>query len=269
MQNYRNSVWSIWNKCRESIRTTMNPILNILHSKISSTGRRTRRYFDPLFTTYFDQRRIIQDKLDRLSNNSSMGYAIVAMVNFVAMFLKSAVVVECVYHFRPYYWMLVKLFIYLFYDIGRKTTTVFAVMGAILKFIVIMTFRLTSTIFVWLATMVVYAFSRFVPNALLALNGVFRASKLLITPVTSPAIILRNDWKFVLQLCFLCSVIALLMLLWRRRVASSSDTSSKEGEYQKLTGCFLFTQNFWKFRSKVKKKCSFRYDLTGIFGTTY
>ena len=236
MQNYRNSVWSIWNKCRESIRTTMNPILNILYSKISSTGRRTRRYFDPLFTTYFDQRRIIQDKLDRLTNNSSVGYVMVAMVNFVSMFSTSAVVVECVYHFRPYYWMLVKLFINLLYDIGRKTTTVFAVMGAILKFIVIMTFRLTSTIFVWLTTVVVYAFSRLLPNAFLALNGVFRASKLLTTPVTHLTVILRNDWNYILQLCFLCGVIALLMLLWRRRVASSSDTSSSssEGEYQKL-----------------------------------
>ena len=96
MQNYRNFVWNIWNKCRESIHATMNSILNILYSKISCIGTRTKSYFDPLFTAYFEGRRIIQDKLDRLSSHSSVGYAIVAMVKFAAMI---AVAVECVYYF--------------------------------------------------------------------------------------------------------------------------------------------------------------------------
>ncbi|XP_078357686.1 protein mono-ADP-ribosyltransferase TIPARP-like isoform X3 [Oculina patagonica] len=223
MQNYRATVLSAWNKLRKSVYKTVNPIWYMLYLKVFHAGKRTKRHFDPLFTAYFNQRKIIQGKLDRLSNHSSAGYAMVAMMNFAAILLKISVAVECIYHFRPYYWMIL-------YGIGREATTIVAVMGAIVKFMVIMTLRLTSRIFMGFTAIVVYSFSLLIPNALLALNGVFRVSKLLITPITSPAVVLRNDWKSILQMCLLCCVIVTLMLLWRRRVstrvASTSGTSS-------------------------------------------
>ena len=210
----------------------MKATRNMLHLKVSSASERIKRYFDPMLVAYFDQRKFIQGKLDRLSNHSSTGYATVVMLNLAAIILKSAVAVECVYHFRPYYWMVMKFFIYLLYFIGRKATTIFTVMAAIMNFIVITIFQLTSAILVGLTRLVVYTFSRLVPNALLALNGVFHVTKILITPVTNPAVVFRKDWKFNLQFCFLCCVIVTLILLWRRRVVSPGVTSSSEGKQQ-------------------------------------
>ncbi|KAL9987974.1 hypothetical protein ACROYT_G002361 [Oculina patagonica] len=230
MQNYRTTVLSIWNKLRQGVYKTVNPIWYMLYLKVFHAGKRTKRHFDPLLTAYFNQRKIIQGKLDRLSNHSAAGYAMAATVNFAAILLKISVAVECVYHFRPYYWMIMKLFISVLYGIGRETTMVFVDLGAIVKFMVIMTLRLTSSILVGFTAIVVYSFSLLIPNALLALNGVFHVSKLLITPLTSPAVVLRNDWKLILQTCFFFGVIPSLMLLWRRRVstrvASTSVTSS-------------------------------------------
>ena len=231
MQYCRDAVWSVWNKCPGSIHRAVQPIWNMLYSKVSSAGKQTKIYFDSFYTAkvssagkqtkiyfdsfytaYFHQRKIIQDKLDRLSNHSSAGYAIVMIVNFAAMLFKSVVAVECFYHIRPYYWMIMKFFISLLYSAlmftGREA-------GAILKYLVIITTRLTSRIFVGLTT-----------NGLLAFHGVVHVSKLLITPVTSPAVVSRNDWKFILQLCFLCGVIVTLTLLWRRRVTRTGKARS-------------------------------------------
>ena len=217
MQNFRNSVWSVWSKVRGSVYKTMKTTRNMLHLKVSSASERIKRYFDPMLVAYFDQRKFIQGKLDRLSNHSSTGYATVVMLNLAAIILKSAVAVECVHHFRPYYWMIMKFFIYLLYFMGRKTTTIFLVMIAIMKFFVITIFQLTSAILVGLTRLV---------------DGVFHVTKILITPVTSSGVVFRKDWKFILQFCFLCCVIVTLILLWRRRVVSPGVTSSSEGKQQ-------------------------------------
>ena len=194
MQYCRDAVWSVWNKCRGSIHRAVQPIWN----KVSSAGKQTKIYFDSFYAVYLHQREIIQDKLDRLSNHSSAGYAIVQIVNFAAMLLKSVVAVEFYYHFRPYYWMITKFFIYLLHWALMFTSRG---TGAILKFLVITTKVLAT-------------------NGLLAFHGVVHVSKLLITAVTSisPAVVSRNDWKFILPLCFLCGVIVILTSFWRRRV---------------------------------------------------
>lgn len=207
MQNYRQSVWSVLNKCRprgvERVSRYVKPIWKMLILKVSSAGKQTRRFIDPFLAACFDLGKIIQDKLDRLSNHSSMGYAIVVIISFAAMLLMSAVAVECCYHLRPYYWMILKFFFHLVCVIGRGTNTILVVMGAVLKWIVIVTLLLTLRIFVGLTTIFVCAFSWLVPNALLALTGIVHVAKL---PL----------------------VIVSLMLLWRRR-ANRSHSSSSEG----------------------------------------
>jgi len=191
-------------------------------SKVSIAGRQTRNFIDPFFATYFDEGKIIQDKLDRLGNHSSLCNVIATIVNFAAALLKTAVAVECFYHFRPYYWVILKIFFQLVCDIGRGTSTTIVAMAAVLKWIVIMTLRLTFRIFVGLTTIVVCAFSWLVPTALLALNGVVRVAKFLITPARGLAIVSRtDDWKLFLQLCFLCVVIITVTVLWRRSTKRS------------------------------------------------
>ncbi|KAJ7337321.1 hypothetical protein OS493_010183 [Desmophyllum pertusum] len=105
MQYYRDAVWSVWNKCRGSIHRAVQPIWN----KVSSAGKQTKIYFDYFYTVYLDT-------LDRLSNHSSAGSAIVLIVNFATMLFMSVVAVEFFYHFRPYYGMIMKFFISLLYS---------------------------------------------------------------------------------------------------------------------------------------------------------
>ena len=81
----------------------------MLISKVSIAGRQTRNFIDPFFAAYFDEGKIIQDKLDRLGNHSYLGNVIATIINFAAAFLKSAAAVECFYHFRPYYWMIFRI----------------------------------------------------------------------------------------------------------------------------------------------------------------
>lgn len=201
MQNCRQSVWSVLNRGVERVYRSVNPIWKMLILKVSSAGKQPRRLIDPFLATYFDLEKIIQDKLDRLRNHSSKGYAIVVIINFAAMLLMSAVAVECCYHFRPYYWMISKLFFHLVCVICKGTNMISVVMGAVLKWIVT-TSLLILRIFLWLtAIFVVRAFSWLVPNALL----VFHVAKLPLAIVS-----------------------LIMMLLWQRR-ANLSHSSSSEG----------------------------------------
>ena len=111
----------------------------MLISKVSIAGKQTRDFIDPFFATYFDEGKIIQDKLDRMSNHSSLGNTIATIVNFATALLKIAVVVECFYHFRPYYWVILKVFFHIVCVIGRGTSTIFGAMAALLTWIVNMT----------------------------------------------------------------------------------------------------------------------------------
>ena len=217
----------VWIKCHGTVKA----VWNMINLRIYSACKLAKRYLDPLLTAYIDHRKIMQDKLDRLSNHSSAGYVLVTIVNLAAVILKSAVVFACVYYFIPYLWMMMEFLIDSSYVIGRGTAKMFAVMAAVMKFIVTTILRLTSTILVGLTRIVIYAVTQMVPNTL---NGAFHVSKLLITPITtSPVFVLRKDWRFLLQSCFLCGVIVTLMLLvWRRlrRVVNASD----ESKYQSI-----------------------------------
>ena len=208
---------------------SVEPIWKMLISKVSIAGRLSRNFIDPFFATYFDEGKIIQDKLDRLGNHSSLGNVIATIVNFVAAFLKTAFAVECFYHFRPCYWLILKIFFYLICVIGRGTSTIIAAMATVLKRIVIMTLRLTSRIFLGLTTIIVSVFSWLVPTALLALNGIVRVAKLLMTPARGLAIASRaDDWKSFLELFFLCGVIITVIVLWQRH-ANRGHSSSRNG----------------------------------------
>ena len=203
----------------------------MLISKVSIAGRQTRNFIDPFFAAYFDEGKIIQDKLDRLGNHSYLGNVIATIINFAAAFLKSAAAVECFYHFRPYYWMIFRICFYLVCVMGRGTSTIFASMMAVLKWIVFMALGLTSRIFVGLTTILVCVFSWLVPNLLLALNGVIHVAKLLATPIRELAIISRaDDWKHFLQLCFLLGVVLVVTVtvVWRRS-ANRDNSSSNDG----------------------------------------
>jgi len=195
---------------------------------VSFAGRQSRNFIDPFFATYFDGGKMIQDKLDHLGNHSSLGNLIATIANFAAALLKTALAVECVYYFRPCYWLILKTFFYLICVIGRGTSTIIVSMAAVLKWIVIMTLRLTSWILVGLTTNVVCAFSWLVTTALLALNGIAPVAKFLITPARGLATASRaDDWKPFLQLCFLCGVITVIVL-WKRN-ANRDHSSSRNG----------------------------------------
>ena len=235
MQNYWHSVWSVLSKGRaiERVYGSVEPIWNwkMLTSKVSIAGRQSRNFIDPFFATYFDEGKIIQDQLDRLGNNSLLGNVIATIINFAAALLKSAVAVECFYHIRPYYWIILRIFFYPVCVMGRGISTIFLVMVAVLKWIVIMSLRLTSSIFVGLTTIFVCVFSWLIPAVLLALNGVLHVAELLTTPVRGLAIVSRaDDWKHFLQLCFLFGVILVVtvVVLWGRS-ANRGHSSSRDG----------------------------------------
>ena len=235
MQNYRHSVRGVLRKCNprcvERVYRSVESIWKMLISKVSIAGRQTRNFIDPFFAAYFDEGKIIQDKLDRLGNHSYLGNVIATIINFAAAFLKSAAAVECFYHFRPYYWMIFRICFYLVCVMGRGTSTIFAGMMAVLKWIVFMALGLTSRIFVGLTTILVCVFSWLLPNLLLALNGVIHVAKLLATPIRELAIISRaDDWKHFLQLCFLLGVVLVVTVtvVWRRS-ANRDNSSSNDG----------------------------------------
>ena len=63
-------------------------------------------HFDSSCTIVRNQAKIIFDKMDHLSRHSSAGYAAVAMIKILAIFFLIIVVVECIFHFRSYFWLL-------------------------------------------------------------------------------------------------------------------------------------------------------------------
>lgn len=235
MQNYRHSVCGVLSKCRPSVERiyrSVESIWKMLIPKVPFAGRQSRNFIDPFFATYFDEGKIIQDNIDRLGNHSPLGNVIATIINFATALLKSAVAVECFYHFRPYYWMIFRIFFYPVRVMGRGTITIFAGMVAVLKWIVFMAIGLTSRIFVGLTTISVCVFSWLVPNVLLAFNGVLHAAKLLTTPVRGLAIVSRaDDWKHFLQLCFLFGVVLVVTVtvLWRRSADRGYSSSSDGG----------------------------------------
>ena len=67
---------------------------------------RAKMHFDSSCTIVRNQAKIIFDKMDHLSGHSSAGYAAVAMIKILAIFFLIIVVVECIFHFRSYFWLL-------------------------------------------------------------------------------------------------------------------------------------------------------------------
>ena len=110
------AVWGAWNNnyCG-SVYQTVKPIWDVLTVTVSDAGKQTGMHFNSVNTAYVNQRKLIQDKLDRLSSHSSAGRKIVAMINLAAMLFMTTVAVECAYHFRSLYWMIMKFFIYFLY----------------------------------------------------------------------------------------------------------------------------------------------------------
>ena len=236
MQNYRQSVCGVLRKfhprCVERVYRSVKLIGKMLISKVSSAGRQSRNFIDPFFAAYFDEGKIIQDKLDRLGNHSFLGNVIATIVNFAAALLKSAVAVECFYHFRPYYWMIFRIVFYLVCVMGRGTSTIFVGMVAVLKWIVFMAVGLTLRILVGLTTIIVCIFSWLVPDVLFALNGVLNVAKLLTTPARGLAIVSRtDDRKHFPQVCFLFDVVLVVtvIVLWRRSSNRDHSSSSDGG----------------------------------------
>ena len=239
----------------------------MLASKISIAGRQSKNFIDPFFATYFDEGKIIQDQLDRLGNNSPLGNVIATIINFAATLLKSAVAVECFFHFRPYYWIILRIFLYPVCVIGKGTSTIFVVMVAVLKWIVIMALRLTSSIFVGLTTIFVCVFSWLVPIVLLALNGLLHVAELLTTPVRGLAIVSRaDDWKHFLQLCFLFGVVLVVTVqVWRRsanhgevdfeRIIVEHDSREFQTVYER------FHSTIPEFMASIKMVCKIKNDF--------
>ena len=215
------AIWRVWNNYSGRIRETVKPRWNIFYGKVSSAVKQTKMHFDSVWAACRNQTRIAQDKMDRLGRHSPSGYAAVAAIKIVAMLFVIILAVECVYHFRSCFWMLFRYLTYLVYlaviIVIRATSMIFVYAGPILKYVVIS----ISKIFMGL---IVYAFCFLKYTALLALNGVATVSYYLITPFSSSAIDLRNDWKSILQLCFLCGAVT-LVLLWRLRVTDPTDSS--------------------------------------------
>ena len=245
MQNYWHSVWSVLSKGRpiERVYGSVEPIWKMLTSKVSTAGRQSRNFIDPFFATYFDKGKTIEDQLDRLGNNSPLGNVIATIINFAAALLKSAAAIECFYHFRPYYWIILRIFFYPVFVMGRGTITIFVVMVAVLKWIVIMALRLTSSIFVGLTT-----------------------------PVRGLAIVSRaDDWKPFLQLCFLLGVVLVITVFWRRSANHGHSSSSDEVDFQRIivkydsrefqTVYNRFHSTIPEFKASIKMVCKIKNDF--------
>ena len=274
MQNYWHSVWSVLSKGRpiERVYGSVEPIWKMLTSKVSTAGRQSRNFIDPFFATYFDKGKTIEDQLDRLGNNSPLGNVIATIINFAAALLKSAAAIECFYHFRPYYWIILRIFFYPVFVMGRGTITIFVVMVAVLKWIVIMALRLTSSIFVGLTTIFVCVFSWLISVVLLALNGVLHVAELLTTPVRGLAIVSRaDDWKPFLQLCFLLGVVLVITVFWRRSANHGHSSSSDEVDFQRIivkydsrefqTVYNRFHSTIPEFKASIKMVCKIKNDF--------
>lgn len=93
--------------------------------------------FDSLFTIIWNQAKNIFDKMDHLSGHSSAGYAAVATIKVIAILFMIIVAVECIFHFRSYFWLLCGYLSSLLYFaaaiIVRGATLILASVWAILK----------------------------------------------------------------------------------------------------------------------------------------
>ena len=98
-------VKSVSQKRRETVEQTDKPE-NVWHDKASNALERAKMHFDSSCTIVRNQAKIIFDKMDHLSGHSSAGYAAVAMIKILAIFFLIIVVVECIFHFRSYFWLL-------------------------------------------------------------------------------------------------------------------------------------------------------------------
>ena len=204
------SIWGVWNKYSGRVRETVKSRWFVLRGKVSSAVKQASMTFDSVWTACLNQRMIIQDKMDRLGRHSPAGHAAVAAINIAAMLFMITFAVEFVFHFRPYYWMMLRFCTYLIYVaviiIIRGTGMMLVNMGPILKYVVIA----ISKIFMG-STRIAYGFCCLIPTALSALNSVVTVSFYLIT----------SFWSW----CFLFAAVPTLMLLWRLRIADPSDSS--------------------------------------------
>ena len=98
-------VKSVSQKRRETVEQTDKPE-NVWHDKASNALERAKMHFDSSCTIVRNQAKIIFDKMDHLSGHSSAGYAAVAVIKILAIFFLIIVVVECIFHFRSYFWLL-------------------------------------------------------------------------------------------------------------------------------------------------------------------
>ena len=98
-------VKSVSQKRRETVEQTDKPE-NVWHHKASNALERAKMHFDSSCTIVRNQAKIIFDKMDHLSGHSSAGYAAVAMIKILAIFFLIIVVVECIFNFRSYFWLL-------------------------------------------------------------------------------------------------------------------------------------------------------------------
>ena len=221
--DYRSLAWCAWRKCLGAFFTIIKPIWNMLYVvyfNINSTGKQIKQRFDPLYKAYARERRILQDSLNRLSGHSTAGCAIVKVINAAAMFLKITLAVEFFYHFRPFYWKTTRFFTFGIYlclvFIGRATVWIYSGICSILCFILPVVVKLLLTLTSQLISAVHYTISTLLKNTLLALNGIARVSRILVTqfPITD---LVRNNWKSPM-----CGVIVifvtyiLMVLVWRR-----------------------------------------------------
>ena len=208
------AIWGVWNKYSARVRETVKPRWFVLSDKVSSAIKQVTMPFDSVWTTCLNQRMIIQDKMDRLGRHSSTGYAAVAAIKIAAMLFRITFSIEFAFHFRPYYWMILRFCTYVIYVVVyvaviiiiRGTSMILVNMGNILKYVVIA----IPKIFMG-STRIAYGFCCLIPTALSALNSVVIVSYDLFT----------SFWSW----CFLFVAASTLMLFWRLRTANPSDSS--------------------------------------------
>lgn len=232
MENFKSAAWTASDKCLKAAQAIIGPIWNMLCFKIISTGKQTtKQFYYPLYSRYIHQRNVIQEVLNRLGGHSSAGYALVIGVNAAAMLFQVTITVEICYHFRPYYWKIMKLSTSVIYlgliVIGRGAswicTFLCTVLCVVWKFLVVVSIALVkflAVITAQLTSIMVYTISSVLKNATQALNGAFRVSRLFITaePITD---LVTNSWKsprcgiIIIALTVITTVV-LIMLVWYR-----------------------------------------------------
>ena len=173
-----------------------------------------KEYMSSLYSAYEHCRKATKEALDLLSAHSTACYAIVIVINAAAMLLKATLAIELCYHFRPYHWKIISLSAYItslgVMFIGRGTLFIYSVISlalrviwqflllaccGLVKFLVMFITHLTSA--------VVYMVSFVLKTALLAISGVARVSRFLITSLPLGVIIA-------------IVVVSLSTLVWRR-----------------------------------------------------